>query len=160
MEKIDARTLSQDAQHQIRRQIVKLRQCDMSYAEISDTVGVSLSYACRVYKRYEREGMQGISKGQRGRRTGQQRTLGTEQEAAVRKTIQDRTPHQLKLPFALWTRQAVQELINRQHGIKMPIRTVGEYLMRWGFTLQKPIRKAYEQRPSALRNGLRSSIPR
>ena len=45
--------------------------------------------------------MQGISKGQRGRRTGQQRTLGKEQEAAVQKTIQDRTPDQMKMPFAL-----------------------------------------------------------
>lgn len=55
--------------------------------------------------------------------------FGKEQEAAVQKTIQDRAPDQLKMPFALWTRQAVQELIRRQHGIKMPIRTVGEYLM-------------------------------
>ena len=159
MEKIDARTFSQDAQHQIRRQVVKLRKRGMPYAEIAEVVGVSLSYACRVYKRYEREGMPGISKGQRGRRTGQQRTLATEQEAAVQKTIQDRTPDQLKMPFALWTRQAVQELIKRQHGIKMPIRTVGEYLMRWGFTPQKPIRKAYEQRPECVENWLKEQYP-
>ena len=159
MEKIDARTFSQDAQHQIRRQVVKLRKRGMPYAEIAEVVGVSLSYACRVYKRYEREGMPGISKGQRGRRTGEQRTLGTEQEAAVQKTIQDRTPDQLKMPFALWTRQAVQELIKRQHDIKMPIRTVGEYLMRWGFTPQKPIRKAYEQRPECVQNWLKEQYP-
>jgi len=159
MEKIDARTLSQDAQYQIRRQVVKLRQRGMRYTEIADVVGVAPTHACRVYKRYERDGMQGLSKGRRGRRTGQQRTLGKEQEGAVQKTIQDRTPDQLKMPFALWTRQAVQELIKRQHGIEMPIRTVGEYLMRWGFTPQKPIRKAYEQRPEQVQKWLQAEYP-
>jgi transposase len=159
MEKIDARTLSQDAQYQIRRQIVKLRQRGMPYAEIAEVVGVAPAHACRVYKRYEREGMQGLSKGQRGRRPGEQRTLDTEQEAAVQKTIQDRTPDQMKMPFALWSRQAVQELIKRQYGIAMPIRTVGEYLMRWGFTPQKPIRKAYEQRPEQVQKWLQTEYP-
>ena len=87
-----SRKLSQDAQYQIRCEVVKLRQRGMSYADIAEVVGVSLSYACRLYKRYEREGMQGISKGQRGRRIGQQWTLDTEQEAAVRRTIQDGCP--------------------------------------------------------------------
>ncbi|WP_459926019.1 winged helix-turn-helix domain-containing protein, partial [Desulfatiferula olefinivorans] len=26
----------------------------------------------------------------------------------------------------------------------MPIRTVGEYLNRWGFTRQRPLKKAYK----------------
>ncbi len=39
--------------------------------------------------------------------------------------IVDKTPEQLKMPFALWTRKAVQELIDRTHGVKMPIRSVG-----------------------------------
>ena len=60
-------------------------------------------------------------------------------------------PDQLKLPFALWTRIAVQQLIKQLWAIKMPIRTVGEYLKRWGFTPQKPLRKAYEQNPKAVK---------
>ncbi len=127
-----------------------MRQRGTSYAEIADVVGVALSYACRVYKR----GNAGDIKGTRSRRKGQQTTLGKEQKAAVQKTIQDRTPDQMKMPFALGTRHAVQELIKRQHGVKMPIRTVGEYLMRWGFALQKPICKAYEQRPECVQKWL------
>ncbi len=38
MEKIDARTLSQDAQYQIRRQVIKLRQRGMKYTEIGELV--------------------------------------------------------------------------------------------------------------------------
>lgn len=65
--------------------------------------------------------------------------------------ICDRTPDQLKMPYALWTRAAVGELVAQQFGIKLPVRTVGHYLKRWGFTPQKPIRKAYEQRPAAVK---------
>ncbi|AWF80578.1 hypothetical protein BTJ40_07015 [Microbulbifer sp. A4B17] len=53
-------------------------------------------------------------------------------------------PDQLKFNYALWARKAVMELIEREYGIKIPIRTVGDYLKRWGFTPQKPARRAYE----------------
>jgi transposase len=159
MEKIDARTVNQDAQYQIRRQAVKLRQRGMQYGEIAELLGVSPTYVCRVCKRYERDGIQGIAKGLRGRRKGEQRHLEVEQEEAIRKVIEDKTPDQLKMPFALWTRQAVRELIRRHTGIAMPIRTVGEYLKRWGYTPQKPIRKAYEQRPAAVQSWLEQEYP-
>jgi hypothetical protein len=41
----------------------------------------------------------------------------------------------------------------------MPIRTVGHYLKRWGFTPQKPIKKAYEQRPEAVKQWLDEQYP-
>jgi len=41
----------------------------------------------------------------------------------------------------------------------MPIRTVGEYLKRWGFTPQKPLKRAYEQRPAAVRQWLNEDYP-
>lgn len=59
------------------------------------------------------------------------------------KFIQDKTPDQLKLPYALWTRAAVAQLIEERLGIKLAVRTIGKYLARWGFTPQKPMRKAY-----------------
>src|SRR6478736_4503756 len=65
----------------------------------------------------------------------------------------------LKIPSALWTRQAVQELIKQQVGIRLPIRTVGEYLRRWGFTPQKPVRKAYKQDPKAVAEWLEKKYP-
>jgi transposase len=39
------------------------------------------------------------------------------------------------------------------------VRTVGQYLARWGFTAQKPIRRAYEQDPAAVRRWLRQDYP-
>jgi transposase len=65
--------------------------------------------------------------------------------------MHDKCPDQLKLPFALWTRKAVRHLIKQLWTIEMPIRTVGEYLKIWGFTPQKPLRKAYKQNPEAVK---------
>ena len=159
MEKIDARTLNQDEQYQLRKLVVRLRQHGMSYKEIAEITGISANYACTIYNRHQRYGEKGIAKGKRGRRLGNQRTLDKRQEATIKRMITDKTPDQLKFPFGLWTRQAVQQLIEQQLHIKMPIRTVGEYLRRWGFTPQKPKKQAYEQNPKAIKKWLDERYP-
>jgi hypothetical protein len=50
-------------------------------------------------------------------------------------------------------------LIKQQAGIRLPIRTVGEYLRRWGYTPQKPVRKAYKQDPKAVAEWLEKTYP-
>jgi transposase len=159
MEKIDARRLNQEAQYQIRRQVVQLRKRGMKYKDIGEVVGITLTSACKIFKRYERKGAGAIVKGQRGRRPGEQLTLKEEEATVIQKMIIDKTPDQLKMPFALWTRQAVQQLIKHQYKISMPIRTVGEYLKRWGFTPQKPAKRAYEQNPKAVNTWLEEKYP-
>jgi len=39
-------------------------------------------------------------------------------------------------------------LVARRRGVELAVRTVGKYLARWGFTAQKPIRRAWEQDPA------------
>ncbi len=51
------------------------------------------------------------------------------------------------------------QLIKREYGIKLSVRGVGNYLSRWGFTPQKPIKKAYEQRPEAVQAWLNEQYP-
>jgi len=80
-------------------------------------------------------------------------------EAEIQEMIRDKMPDQLKLTFALWTRKAVREVIELRYGFEMPIRTVGEYLKRWGFTPQKPLKRAYEQRPAEVEEWLKEKYP-
>jgi len=58
------------------------------------------------------------------------------------------------MEFALWTRGAVMQYIGREVGVELAIRATGEYLRRWGFTPQEPIKRAYEQRPEAVKQWL------
>src|SRR5919112_199763 len=81
------------------------------------------------------------------------RSAGSAQ--AVSAQPRGRKPDALGLPFALWSRAAVRALIARRCGVELAVRTVGKYLARWGFTAQKPIRRAYEQDPAAVRRWLR-----
>jgi transposase len=61
--------------------------------------------------------------------------------------------------YALWTRQAVGELIEARYGIRLKVRNVGKYLKRWGYTPQKPLKKAYEQSPAAVNKWLGATYP-
>ena len=85
--------------------------------------------------------------------------LNAEQEEAIQRTICDKRPEQLKMEFALWTRGEVLLFIEQEYGVKLSIRAVGDYLKCWGFTPQKPIKRAYEQRPEAVKQWLDQEYP-
>ena len=53
----------------------------------------------------------------------------------------------------------MRELIWQCFGVRLAVRTMGTYLARWGFTAQKPLRRAYEQDPAAVRRWLRRDYP-
>lgn len=50
--------------------------------------------------------------------------LTREQKREAQKVLADRTPGQLKLPYALWNREAVRELILRRYQLKRSVRGV------------------------------------
>lgn len=159
MEKIDARKLKPEAQQQLRHQAVRLRKKGFTHKQIAEIIGAHPTRICRWCRAYEESGPTGVKIKQRGRKTGSGRRLSAEQEKRLREMIRDKTPDQLKLPFALWTRFAVQQVIRQQWGVRMPIRTVGEYLKRWGYTPQKPTRRAYEQNPQRVEKWLSEEYP-
>ncbi len=159
MKNTDARTLSPETQEHVRRQAIRLKKTGHTYVAIAEIVGVHRNTVSNWWKVYEREGAKGLQSKKRGFEAGQWRTLDGSQEREIQGLIVEKTPDQLKLVFALWTRQAVQELMKIRFGITMPIRTVGEYLKRWGFTPQKPLKHAYEQRPASVRKWLDEEYP-
>jgi transposase len=135
-----------------------LRQ-GMKQVEVASILEVSRTSVVRWWRNYRQEGMNGLKQKTRGRRHGQKRRLDREQERSIQRMLVDKTPDQLKLPFALWTRKAVQEAIAQHYDVKLPIRTVGEYLHRWGFTPQKPVKKSYEQQPERVKKWLDEEYP-
>jgi len=159
MEKPDARKLSQDVQYALRKQIVRLRKQGRSNKEVAQIVGATERHTSKIWQKYLREGSSAIKLGQRGRRHGGSRKLTSEQEHEVKKLLVDKTPDQLKLPFALWTRDAVRLAIKERCGTDLPLRTISDYLKRWGFTPQKPTKRAYEQNPRHVQQWLDTTYP-
>jgi len=159
MEKRDARKLSTEAQQELRHMAIRLKKSGKTYKEVAEIVHVQPTTICAWYKAYQSGGKKALQVKKRGRPTGSCRTLDFSQEKTIQKTIVDKCPDQLKFPFALWTRKAVKQVIKEVYGIDMPIRTVGEYLKRWNFTPQKPLRKAYRQNPKAVKAWLNEEYP-
>ena len=157
--KRDGRKMSKPQQEQARRQAMRLLDAGWTQQRVSQAVGVG-ERTVRQWVNYRRaHGLKALVRDERGRKPGHGRTLSAAQEKGIRRRILDQTPDQVKLPFALWTRKAVGQLIQRRYGLRLPVRTLGEYLKRWGFTVQKPVQKALEQRPAAVRRWLRQEYP-
>lgn len=160
MEKIDARKLPPEALEHIRRQAFVLRDQGYTWAHIAEVCGVHVGTVLKWSKRAGEAGFDGAIKGQRrGRQHGSGRTLTLVQEEQLRLAIIGSNPAQLQLEFALWNRRAVMLAVKRLFGIDMPIRTIGEYLRRWGFTPQRPVKRALEQCPLRLRRWLDEEYP-
>ena len=155
----DARKLSASALHELRRQVIRLHKSGHKVMRIVELTGLSWPAVRKAIDNYEAEGAKSLKPKERGRSQGDGRSLSAEQELHIRRLISEKRPEQLKMEFALWTRGAVMELIARECGIPLKIRAVGNYLKRWGFTPQKPIRRAYEQNPQAVKAWLETSYP-
>ncbi len=159
MDRIDSRRLPLDALNERRRRAVKMRLQGTSLKDTATQCEMSRTTVIAALKAYEAGGWKAVDVDRGGRPTGSGRTLSVEQEREVQRLIRDRTPDQLKMVYALWTRQAVAELIRERYGIKLAVRTMGLYLGRWGFTPQKPMKKAYEQSPAAVKKWLVEEYP-
>ena len=157
--KIDIRKVSDRERALLRKQVIRLRKQGKRNNETAELLGLPATTTSRWWQRFQRERKSMLSEPKRGRKHGKKRTMSPQKEMQIQKMIVDHYPEQLKLPFALLDRQAIKKLILLQFGIDMPIRTIGHYLSRWGYTPQRPIRKAYEQRPVEVGRWMQESYP-
>jgi transposase len=145
-------------QTHLRKLAVKAVRGGMTQTAAAATYGVSLR-AVSKWMRLSREGgIRALRPGKRGRRPGGGR-LSALRAARMRALIVGGMPDQLKLPFYLWTREAVAMLIEREYGVAVSQTTVGRYLKAWGMSAQKPVRRAYERNDEAIARWLDKDYP-
>ena len=159
MKNTDLRSLTPEARAELRRVALRLYRQHKSKTAIAEELGVRRGTVGKWLIHYESNGCLPQKEQQRGKPKGSGRKLTPEQEKGIQESIIDQTPDQLKLAFALWSAEAVRQLIYQHYLIDMPIRTVRLYLSRWGFTPQRPVKKAYEQQPKAVKKWLDESYP-
>jgi len=159
MERIDSRGLPDAVLNERRRRAVKLREAGVAVRLVAEQCELSTHTVVEAHKAFRQDGWSAVKVKRSGRPVGSGRQLSAEQEKKIQHLIQDRTPDQLKLAYALWTRQAVSELIEAVYGIRITVRNMGKYLQRWGFTPQRPLKKAYEQSPEAVAKWVKEEYP-
>jgi transposase len=153
----DARSLPAVAQEDLRRRAVRAVLDGKKHVEAAKIFGIRRQTIDRWVKTHKQGGTKALNAKRKGRPKGG--SLLPWQAAQIAKTLVDRRPEQLKLPFYLWTREAVAQLIEQRFGIRLSIWTVGRYLARWGFTPQKPVRRAFERDPEQVRRWLEVEYP-
>src|SRR5207302_613141 len=122
-------------------------------------LGVRPESVSRWFTAYQRGGRAALPGDRTGRPVGSGRLLSVEQEARLEAVIVASSPADQGIASGLWTRQAVRQLIRQEFGLRLPIRTVGDYLRRWGLTPQRPVRHASRQDPAEVRRWLEQEYP-
>src|SRR6185312_11983094 len=140
--KRDFRTLAPATQAELRRIAVAMVRAGKTRIEAAETVGVNRRFVGQWVKAAAQGGEAVLAGRRRGRRPGEQKALSAAQEEGLRYLIARGCPNQFGLSFALWTRQAVRALIARETGVWLTLPVVGRYLRTWGFTAQRPARRA------------------
>jgi transposase len=159
IEKQDFRSASSEVRKAIRKRGISLIKSGMKKGKVANLFGVNKSTVSNWCRSYKNEGSKGLADKKRGAKSEDCKLLTCEQEKQIQKLIIDKYPEQYKLPFALWTCKAVHELVKQQFGVIVARSTMGYYLRSWGFTPQKPKKKAYEQNQKHVEKWLEEEYP-
>jgi transposase len=160
MEKQDARKLSPEQQETLRLTAVRMVELEgYSQRETARAIGVTRPEVNKWCRKYHKGGWDALKAQKRGRRPGDQAALKPHQCATIVRLLTDNMPDQLKLPFVLWTRAAVRDLVEDRFGVCLSLVTMGNYLRSWGFTAQKPTRRAYAQDAGAVQRWRQEEYP-
>jgi transposase len=156
---LDTRSLTDEVREALRLRAVAAREAGFATDTIAAILGVRPESVSRWFLAYQRGGVAALPGDRTGRPVGSGRRLRAEQEARLEAVIVASTPPDEGIASGLWTRQAVRPLILQEFGLRLPIRTVGEYLRRWGLTPQRPVRHASRQDPEEVRRWLENEYP-
>jgi transposase len=160
MEARDFRGIGRPAQEALRRRALFLIEHQgLSQAAAAQAVGVQRQTVSGWQRRYREQGEDGVLDGRRVSPRRGKGLLTGDEARQVRAWIADETPDQMKLPWALWTSRAVRDLIERQLDKRLGLSTVQLYLQRWGMTPQKPLARAKQRSPAAIRAWLDQDYP-
>lgn len=142
---MDFRSVDSSTRKEIRKRAIKQINAGKRKKDVALMYGVNQNTITNWVKKYKKDGIKGLTDNKRGVNSEDKKLLSRVQELEIQSMITDVMPDQLKLDYALWTRKAVKELVEREYGIKLAIKTMGDYLRSWGFSPQKPKKQAYEQ---------------
>ena len=155
----DTRQLSDDILEALRLRALRACERGFTQSDVADVLGVAPETVCRWWVAYSAGGLGAIPHERTGRPQGSGAALSDEQAERARQIIDAKSPADLGIASPLWSRHAIGELIRKECGVVLAVRTVGEYLRRWGYTAKKPARHARKQDPEEVRQWLEHTYP-
>ena len=155
----DTRQLSDDVLEALRLRALRACERGFTQADVANILGVATETVCRWWVAYSNGGLEAIPHERTGRPQGSGAALSDEQAARIQRIIDTKSPEEMGIASPLWSRRAIGELIRQECDVVLAVRTVGEYLRRWGYTAKKPARHAHKQDPEEVRQWLEHTYP-
>jgi transposase len=154
----DARKLSPEEKATLRKKIIRLMKKHSDTKIVSEMCECSIRHVQNVWKNYKEKGIVVVKEKKVGRPPNTGR-LTLEQQQEIQKILIDKNPNQLKLPGFLWNRSNIQSLIQSKFKIGLSLQAISQYLKKWGFTPQRPIKRNYKQNSEEVNAWLDKEYP-
>lgn len=155
--KIDARKLSRDAKEALRSSAVRMvRLQGVSVLETARLLGIDPSSVHIWLNLYDEGGDAALVV---KKAPGKKRSLTPNQEHRVFQILRKKTPEHFGFTSMLWTRELVAKVIKKQFSVNLSMPSISRLLKRLSITFQKPIRRAYQCDPKAVRKWQEETLP-
>ena len=141
---------------ELRKRGVAAVQAGESPPLVAAALGVNLRTLFRWLSLYRRGGWHQQDARKRG---GRPPKLDGSALRWIYNTLANKNPLQLKFPFALWTAAMVQTLIAERYKVKLSHSSVCRLLHQLGLSAQRPLWRAYQQNPEAVKQWLETDYP-
>jgi len=159
MEKMNGRKLTASELLLVRKQIIRLHLQCKTTKEIVSILGICSRMVLNSIKLYKSGGESALSPQKAGRKVGTGAFLTASQEAQVREILCTKRPEAMGLSASLWDRKTIIALIELQYAVVFKTRSIEDYLKAWGFTTQKPIKRAYQRSEPAVKKWIEETYP-
>jgi transposase len=157
MKTTDARKLDHRTLTELRKRGVASVQEGQSPEIVAKALGINRVTIYGWLSRYRHGGWDALDAKKRG---GRRPKLDGAALKWVYDTVTNKNPLQLRFTFALWTAKMVGQIIFQRFGIKLSKASVCRLLGQLGLTPQRPVWRAYQQRPEEVERWLQEEYPR
>lgn len=154
---MDARRLDHKTLTELRKRAVASVQGGESPEVVARALGINRATMYGWLARYRRGGLGALDAKKRG---GRPPKLDGKALRWIYNTVTLKNPLQLKFTYALWTSKMIGEAIYRKFGIRLSKASVCRLLVQMGLSPQRPLWRAYQQRPEDVQRWLDEEYPR
>ncbi len=158
MAKIDGRTLDHKTLEHLRKLAVKrVVEDGEAPSYVMKSLGLGRTTIYPWLRRYEEQGMEALVE---KIAQGPEPKLREKQRQQVKRWILGKDPRQYGFDYGLWTRRIVQKMIEEKFNVVLGLTAVGRLLASLEITPQKPLRRAYERDPAAVKLWVEETYPK